>query len=333
MSMICGTLQKHLIEFSADSFVEKTTDDLIAEINRQGLKGVVFGASGGIDSLVAAALCIKAKEKSEMGPVIGFQMTDSRIKGEIYNDGIYRRLGVDLTRVDITDEAVEMEKRSHMPPRWVSLLLMKCVVRCMPSSVVHSMILYVLSGEAPVWVQAHYSVFTHLHLLRLSRMKDYANCEGLLVVICANRTEISLGYFVEGGVDDPAMGHFAPISRLYKTQVIHTAQFLKLPERVICQKPSPGFGGIHDEDLIGPYEAVDLILVGLKLGYSDEEILESIRVHSGNWRIEDRFKKAVHCDARYVQFVRQLMEISSQKIAMYTRGEELLGKRRNHVST
>jgi NAD+ synthase len=313
MSMISGTLQRHLIEFSANSFVEKTTDDLIAEINRQGLQGVVFGASGGIDSLVAAALCIKAKKKGEMGPVIGLQMTDSRIKGEIYNDGIYRRLGVDLIRADITDEAVEMEKRYHMPPRWLSLLLMKCVVRCMPSNVVRSMILYVLSGEAPAWVQAHYSVFTHLHLLRLSRIKDYANCEGLLIVICANRTEISLGYFVEGGVDDPAMGHFAPISRLYKTQVIRAAQFLKVPERVIRQKPSPGFGGIHDEDLIGPYEAVDPILVGLTLGYTDEEILESMSVHSGNGRIEDRFKTAVLCDVQYVQFLRQLVEISSEK--------------------
>jgi NH3-dependent NAD+ synthetase len=153
--MIAGTLQRHLTEFSADTFLEKTTDDLMAEINRQGLKGVVFGASGGIDSLVAAALCIKAKEKSEMGPVIGLQMNDSRIKGEIYNDGVYRSLGVDLIRVDITDEAIAMEKRSHMPPRWLSLLLMKCVVRCMPSRVVRSVILYVLSGEAPVWVQAH----------------------------------------------------------------------------------------------------------------------------------------------------------------------------------
>ena len=111
------------------------------------------------------------------------------------------------------------------------------------------------------------------------------------------------------------MGHFAPISRLYKTQVIRAAQFLKLPERVIRQKPSPGFGGIHDEDLIGPYEAVDLILVGLKLGYSDEEILESLSVHSGNWRNEERFKTAVLCDTKYVQFVRQLVEISSKKTA------------------
>jgi NAD+ synthase len=321
MSTIADTRQRHLIEFSADSFVEKTTDDLIAEINRQGSEGVVFGASGGIDSLVTAALCSKAKEKSKMGPVIGLQMTDSRIKGELYNDGIYRRLGVDLTRVDITDEAIEMEKRSHMPPRWLSLLLMKGVVRCMPANVVRSVILYVLSGGAPAWVQNHYSVITHLHRLRLSRMKDYANCEGLLVVICANRTEISLGYFIEGGIDDPAMGHFAPISRLYKTQVIRAAQYLMLPDRVVQQKPSPGFGGIYDEDLIGSYEAVDLILVGLRLAYSDEEILESMNAPSKNWSTENRSKTADLCDVRYVQFVRQLVEISSQKIRCDFRGK------------
>ena len=206
-----------------------------------------------------------------------------------------------------------MRKCEIIFARALSLLLMKCMVRCMPSRVVHNVIRYVLSGEAPAGIKAHYSVFTHLHLLRLSRIKDYAKCESLLVVIFANRTEISLGYFVEAGVDDPAMGHFAPISKLYKTQVIRAAQFLKLPERVIFQKPSPGFGGIHDEDLIGPYEAVDLILVGLTLGYFNEEILKSLGSHSGGWGIENRFKPTVLCDVRYVKFLRQLVGISSRK--------------------
>ena len=69
--------------------------------------------------------------------------------------------------------------------------------------------------------------------------------------------------------------------------------------------------------MIGPYEAVDLILVCLKLGYSNEEILESLGSHSGGWVIENRFKPTVLCDVRYVKFVRKLVGISSRKkIAM-----------------
>lgn len=71
-----------------------------------------------------------------------------------------------------------------------------------------------------------FNLLTLLHRLRISKLKEYAARHGLMVIICANRTEGMLGYFVEKGIDDPEMGDYAPISGLYKCQVICTARFL-----------------------------------------------------------------------------------------------------------
>lgn len=110
-------LEKHLLEFPVEVFVESTSENLIAQMENKKLRGVVFGASGGIDSLVSTALCLKASEKRNSWRVVGLQMNDTRIKGESYNNEMYRDLGIDLIVSDITAEAIFHEKQSGMPPR------------------------------------------------------------------------------------------------------------------------------------------------------------------------------------------------------------------------
>ena len=55
-------LWKEFSEYDPDAFVTRTTEGIRAAIAAKGYKGVVFGASGGIDSLVSAALCVQAKK-------------------------------------------------------------------------------------------------------------------------------------------------------------------------------------------------------------------------------------------------------------------------------
>jgi len=83
-------------------------------MDRQGFRGAVLCASGGLDSLVTAALCLRARGKRDKWQVVAFQMNDSRIKGELYNAEMYRALGADLIQTDITTEAIDMEKRLGM---------------------------------------------------------------------------------------------------------------------------------------------------------------------------------------------------------------------------
>ncbi|MBW2003506.1 MAG: hypothetical protein JRI72_02685 [Deltaproteobacteria bacterium] len=306
-------LEKKLLEFPIDLFIKRSAQNLATKIDHKGYRGIVLGASGGIDSLVTTSLCIKAMEKRDKWKMVGLQMNDSRIKGELYNTEMYRSLGTDLMQTDITSEAIDMEKDLGMPPRWLTEFLMKLVLRWMPTRVRKWIILAVISGAAPEYVLTHYQLLILLHRLRIARLKEYASRHGLMIVICSNLTESSLGYFVEQGVDDPQMGDYAPLSALYKSQVVRVAQFMGLPENVMHQRPSPGFGGIHDEEIIGPYELVDLVLVGLQLGYSDVEITKAINAHACKSRKKAPFMRKNPYDIKYVRFIRQLATLNDQK--------------------
>lgn len=306
-------LEKKLYQFPVDLFIKKSAQNLATEIDHKEYRGIVLGASGGIDSLVTTALCIKAMEKKDKWKMAALQMNDLRIKGELYNTEMYRSLGADLIQTDITTEAIDMETDLGMPPRRLTEFLMKLVLRWMPTRSRRWVILAVISGKAPEWVLIHYQLLIILHRLRIARLKEYAIRHGLMLVICSNLTESSLGYFVEKGVDDPQMGDYALLSALYKSQVIQVAQFLGLPEKVIHQRPSPGFGGIYDEEIIGPYEMVDLVLVGLQLGYSDVEITKAINAHACKSKKKDPFMRKNPYDIQYVRFIRQLTTLNDQK--------------------
>jgi len=311
--MALEVLRKHLLDFPVELFVESTSENLIAQMERKKFRGVVFGASGGVDSLVSAALCLKASEKRNSWRVVGLQMNDTRIKGESYNNEMYRDLGIDLIVSDITAEAISQEKGGGMPPRWLTVCLMKFFLRWTPTMARRRLILALKAGTAPDWALIHFQLLTLLHRLRIERLREYATRNGLMIVICANRTEGTLGYFVEKGIDDPEMGDYAPISGLYKCQVIHTAHFLGLPEKVIRQRPSPGFGGIYDEEIIGPYNLVDLVLVGLELGYPDTEIREAIKAFADKWRKKTFLKIKPSYDIQYVRFLRKLVELNARE--------------------
>ena len=311
--MTLEVLRKHLLDFPVEVFVENTSENLITQMEDKRFRGFVLGASGGIDSLVSAALCLKPIEKRNMWRVVGLQMNDRRVKGESYNTEMYRDLGVDLIESDITSEAIFHEKQSKMPPRWITIRLMKFILRCAPIKTRRHLIMAVKAGTVPGWVLNHFHLLTLLHRLRIAKLKEYAGRHGLMVIICANRTEGMLGYFVEKGIDDPEMGDYAPISGLYKSQVITTAQFLGLSEKIIRQRPSPGFGGIYDEEIIGPYALVDLVLVGLQLGYSDTEITQAICSYDQKRNKNAPLRRKVLFGIQYVEFIRKLVELNVRR--------------------
>ncbi|MBW1801564.1 MAG: hypothetical protein JRJ85_12650 [Deltaproteobacteria bacterium] len=301
-------LKNALLEFSVEGFIERTVSLIVEQFDRRGFLGTVFGASGGIDSLVTASLCLRAGCK-----VVGLQMNDSRIKGEIYNPDLFRDLGVDLIEMDLTREAVESEKRLGMPPRWLSINVMKLALRGLPPGIRRRFILAIMDRKVPDRVFNHYRLLTLLHRLRISRLREYAADRKLMVVICANLTEILLGYFVEQGVDDPEMGDLSPLARLYKTRVISTARFLGLPEGIIRQRPSPGFGGVRDDDIIGPYESVDRILIGLNMGYSDNKIARLMGPMTHMPEHRRLFGRKNVRDIHHIRFIRQLVQNHSRK--------------------
>ena len=86
-----------------------------------------------------------------------------------------------------------------------------------------------------------------------------------------------------------------------------------MPEPVIRQKPSPGFGGIHDEEIIGPYELVDRVLVGRTLGYSNALIHRAIKDHTHRLREQGIIGSETLYGIPYVGFLNHLADLSKRK--------------------
>ncbi len=271
---------------------------------------VILGASGGLDSAVCTALSVTAGVR-----VLAVQMIDRRLRGEHYNPKLYKDLGAELKSIDITNEIIEREKPLHLPPYWVTVGGMVALVRMAPKSILWALMGRLKGSHNGTWLHRHYERLLMAHRVRRAILETLAADLGAAIVNCANRTERELGYFVEQGVDDIRFGHWAPLADLYKFQVRRLARFLNLPGFLLEQSPSPGFGGVRDEDFLGPYELVDRVLLALNNGWTNEAVLGALthevrRMGRASLR---RFRPFVR--KAYVEHLRRLRTLSREKEA------------------
>jgi hypothetical protein len=154
--MMSAALRKDPFDCPVDLFPENSVLRLAEAIDRCGSKGVVFGASVGIDSFVMASLCLRARGKTPKWQVVALQMNDARIRGESYNTELYEAIGADIIQTDVTGEAIDTEKGLGIPPRWMRACLMKLVLRWLPGRARQKVILSVKAGQAPGWILIHY---------------------------------------------------------------------------------------------------------------------------------------------------------------------------------
>lgn len=73
--------------------------------------------------------------------------------------------------------------------------------------------------------------------LRTALISSYQD-KGYLIAANSNRSEIELGFFMPFGDN---IGHFKPISHLYKSEVKKLAVLLRSRDEVVSQSPSAGF--------------------------------------------------------------------------------------------
>jgi len=190
--------------------------------------GVVIGLSGGVDSTLAATLCVRALGKEK---VLGLLMPTAFTPEQDVRDAqeLAELLGIRTEFINIDEISGAFFKE----------------LRCDPKN---------LKQRIPMAnVRAR---------IRMVLLYYRANLHNYLVVGTGDRSEALIGYFTkygDGGAD------FLPIRHLYKTQVRELAKHLGIPERM-AQKPSspqlyPGHR-VTDEIPIS-YEELDPILVGL----------------------------------------------------------------------
>ena len=249
-------------------------------------RGLVVGISGGIDSSVTAALCVRAVGKEK---VIGLQMPERHSAKDTMglSSLIADHLGIQKVFVDITsileavgyyekyDEAVQAAIPEY-GPEWKS----KIVVSDISDDKAYT--LFSLVAESPDGrvVKKRLELNSYLAIVastnfkqRIRKMLEYyhADLHNYAVAGTPNRLEYDLGFFVKLG---DGAADIKPIAHLYKTQVYQLAKHLGLPEGIISRPPTTDTYSLpqgQDEFFFSvPYEVMDLCLYGKNHGLSAE---------------------------------------------------------------
>ncbi|MHC4624181.1 MAG: NAD(+) synthase [Planctomycetota bacterium] len=247
--------------------------------------GIVMGLSGGVDSAVVAALAVHAVGGERVLAYYLYDRDSSRQSG--VNAGVVADwLGIKLEREDITPAMRAMGIYSPLVMKITGLSgSINRFLNGMVGPLVYREPLFVstLRGGAlggrrikrffyertAGLVEA---AFNARHIYRRHFLEEKSRENNRLVLGASNRSELMVGWFVKGGVDDLP---FSPILGLYKTQVLELAKYLNLPAEIREQSPSADMiKGITDESAMGvSYEIMDVILDCMARGMSDAEIL------------------------------------------------------------
>ena len=288
MSKILLEKLKSEMKITAEK-VALNLENFIKEYNEKlERKGVILGLSGGVDSAVIAALCVRA-----LGPKKTFAliMPEKDSKKEHTQDALNfaRELNIEAKLVDITPYLEELGVYKLFPlDKLLSLgklkgALIRKAYHFYERKTGKLPFLESLSGfkdkEYSTYLAKGNAYYRAKHRLRMILLYLYGELENRLVVGAANKSEYKIGYFVKHGCDDAT--DIMPLLNLYKTQVRELAQYLNVPARMIEKLSSPDIipGLSDDEEIIAiTYEKMDLVLLALEKGWIPSDIVKVLGI-------------------------------------------------------
>ena len=213
-------------------------------------RGVVLGLSGGVDSSVVAALCVRA-----FGPanVFGVLMPEQDSDPDSLRLGrtVASWLGVDIALEDITpmlgaigcyrrrDEFIRRVFPEY-GPGWRS----KIVLRKANGTAGYNVFHLVVRGPHGEQKEARMPPEVYLGVVATTNMKqrtrkqlEYYHADRLNYAVAGtpNRLEYDQGFFVKNG---DGAADVKPIAHLYKSQVYQLAGHLGVPEEVRTRPPT-----------------------------------------------------------------------------------------------
>jgi NAD+ synthase len=282
-------MRKDVLTLDAQAEIERIAQSLRAQVLGEfRRRGAVMGLSGGIDSSVVAALCVRAFGKDK---VLGLFMPERHSSDDALSLGrmLADSLGIEAVVEDIApaldglgcyrrqDEAI----RSIVPQYgagWKCKLVLPSILEAGRLNVTR------LTVQSPAGdiTTVRLTPAAYLQIVaatnykqRVRKMTEYYHADRLNYAVAGtpNRLEYDQGFFVKQG---DGAADVKPIAHLYKTQVYQLAAQLGIPEEIRRRPPTTDTFSMpqtQEEFYFAlPYGRVDLCLYALNHGIAAAEV-------------------------------------------------------------
>ncbi|MFB3916892.1 MAG: NAD(+) synthase [Terriglobales bacterium] len=260
---------------------------VVSELRR---RGAVIGLSGGIDSSVTAALCVRALGARR---VLGVLMPERESASESLTLGklIAEWLGIEAVVENIgpileaagsyrrRDAALQALIPEYVPGCGLKLVLPGVITEGrLP---VYFVVVKLPSGELlrcrPTAKILNEILAASSFKQRTRKMIEYYHADRLRYAVAGtpNRLEYDQGFFVKNG---DGAADLKPIAHLYKSQVYQLARYLRLPEVLQQREPTTDTFSLRQSQeefyFTLPLEQFDLCLYGKNQGMDPAQIAE-----------------------------------------------------------
>lgn len=236
--------------FNAEKEVNNIIHFIRDYFEKNKLKGVVLGISGGKDSAVVAALFSKAIGSEN---VLGVTLP-CHSKDEDKNDALLvaKKYGFELINLDLTntyDSFInEIEKLGNFSENDVL--------------------------NSNINIKPRFRMASVYYLAAL-----YSAIKGGTYIVAgtSNKCELYVGYFTKGGDSNYDIG---VLNDYTVSEVIKLGEYLDVPKKVLYKTPSDGLSNKTDEDKLGvKYSEIESFIEGKDI--NDEIKNKIIKLHEG----------------------------------------------------
>ncbi len=232
-----------------DLRINKTIEWIREQVHNAGLKGVIVGLSGGIDSALASCLMKEAFPNNSLAVILPIKSSASSIEdAQILAD----KIKIDTMTIDLSDH--------------------------------HERLLNHILKEAGSNEKMLRITDANLRArLRMVTIYSIASLYNYMVIGTDNAAEIYTGYFTkfgDGGCD------IMPLAPLLKSEVYEWAQYMGVPHSLIEKAPSADlWENQTDEKEMGTtYKMIDNHLQGIEIPEKDKIIIEGLHKRSEHKR-------------------------------------------------
>lgn len=289
MSMTTAVFSADVLSIDAAAVsagIENEIRDIV--LQRLNRKGVIVAISGGIDSSVVAALCLKALGSAR---VLGLMLpeADSSPDSLHFANLLAQSLGL---RTQVEDIAAILtaagcyQRRDDaickVIPQYAEGYKCKIVLPDQLNGSAYPIFSVVVESPQGERTKTRLTLDSYLGVVAATNFKQrtrkmmeyyYADRYNYAVAGTPNRLEYDQGFFVKNG---DGAADLKPIAHLYKTQVYQLAAYLGIPQEIQKRPPTTDTYSLDQSQeefyFPLPYERMDLCLFAKNHGLQPQEV-------------------------------------------------------------